>query len=220
VLGVPDAPLEDEKEEEPWKPKRPSPLVTRLPFSVPPEVKAVLAQRLFVEKGGLPTPLPSRLRRLAAFQNPEFYKRQKLRLSTARTPRFIVCAEDSPSRLCLQRPARSRNLSGSCPRDRRSGHLGPCVRRAGPIPRPPVASQTFARTKTTSLFCRTRIVPERIHVQARASVPLTPSRLPAGDPRRANSFAGRAPLKTADAPVGPMRSNALPPDKPIYSLDI
>jgi superfamily II DNA or RNA helicase len=40
---------------------------------------------------------------LAAFQNPEFYKRQKLRLSTARTPRIIVCAEDLPKYLALPR---------------------------------------------------------------------------------------------------------------------
>jgi len=56
-------------------------------------IKAVLAQQLFIDKEGLPAPLSSRLKRLAAFQNPEFYKRQKLRLSTARTPRIIVCAE-------------------------------------------------------------------------------------------------------------------------------
>jgi len=40
-----------------------------------------------VEKAGLPSPLISEMKRLAAFQNPEFYKRQGLRLSTALTPR-------------------------------------------------------------------------------------------------------------------------------------
>ena len=103
VLGVPQASLDDEEDDEPWKPKPPPAPTPRLPFAIPPEVKAVLAQRLFVEKAGLPPPLVSRLRRLAAFQNPEFYKRQKLRLSTARTPRIVVCAEDLPKHLALPR---------------------------------------------------------------------------------------------------------------------
>jgi hypothetical protein len=35
------------------------------------------------------------VRRLAAFQNPEFYKKQAMRLSTHATPRVITCAEDT-----------------------------------------------------------------------------------------------------------------------------
>jgi hypothetical protein len=52
----------------------------------------VLAQRLFIEKKGLPSRLITELKRLGAFQNPEFYKKQKMRLSTALTPRVIACA--------------------------------------------------------------------------------------------------------------------------------
>jgi superfamily II DNA or RNA helicase len=104
VLAIPLPSDEGEEEDEaPWKPTRLAVMATKLPFSVPPEIKAVLAQRLFVEKAGLPTPLISRLRRIAAFQNPEFYKRQKLRLSTGRTPRIVVCAEDLPKHLALPR---------------------------------------------------------------------------------------------------------------------
>ena len=51
-----------------------------------PRVRAVLAQRLFVEKAGLPSPLLNQIKRLAAFQNPEFYKKQSMRLSTATDP--------------------------------------------------------------------------------------------------------------------------------------
>lgn len=103
VLAVPQPDADDENDDTPWKPKQPAAATTKLPFSIPTEVKAVLAQRLFVEKADLPPPLLSRLRRLAAFQNPEFYKRQKLRLSTARTPRIVVCAEDLPKHLALPR---------------------------------------------------------------------------------------------------------------------
>jgi hypothetical protein len=37
------------------------------------------------------------LNRLAAFQNPEFYKAQSMRLPTFDKPRVICCAEEFPS---------------------------------------------------------------------------------------------------------------------------
>lgn len=75
----------------------------RVTGPLPPLVKAVLAQRLFVEKAGLPSELLNQLKRLAAFQNPEFYKKQKMRLSTALTPRVIACAEELPLFVALPR---------------------------------------------------------------------------------------------------------------------
>ena len=41
--------------------------------------------------------------RLAAFQNPEFYKAQALRLSTYGTPRIVACAQDFPAHIGLPR---------------------------------------------------------------------------------------------------------------------
>jgi superfamily II DNA or RNA helicase/very-short-patch-repair endonuclease len=41
--------------------------------------------------------------RLAAFQNPEFYKAQAMRLSTYDKPRIIACAEDHPKHIGLPR---------------------------------------------------------------------------------------------------------------------
>ncbi len=43
----------------------------------------------------------NQIKRLAAFQNPEFYKKQNLRLSTALTPRVIACAEELPEHVAL-----------------------------------------------------------------------------------------------------------------------
>jgi len=74
-----------------------------IPGPLPAEVSAALAQRLFVDKSGLPSPLLSRLKRTAAFQNPEFYKKQSMRFSTALTPRIISCAEDVGQYLALPR---------------------------------------------------------------------------------------------------------------------
>jgi hypothetical protein len=62
----------------------------RITGLLPSEVKAVLAQRLFIEKAGLPSPLLNELKRLAAFQNPAFYRKQAMRLSTALTPRVVA----------------------------------------------------------------------------------------------------------------------------------
>lgn len=63
----------------------------------------MLAQRLFVAKEGISSPLLNRIKRLAAFQNPEFYKKQAMRLSTAMTPRVISCADDLPQQVALPR---------------------------------------------------------------------------------------------------------------------
>ena len=70
---------------------------------VPTPVEATLAQRLFIGKAGLPSSVINALRRLSAFQNPEFYQKQGMRLSTARTPRIITCAEAFPGHLALPR---------------------------------------------------------------------------------------------------------------------
>ncbi len=70
---------------------------------LPETLEAVLAQRLFIPTTGLSSPLIAQLRRLAAFQNPAFYQKQRLRLSTHATPRIINCAEVLPEHLALPR---------------------------------------------------------------------------------------------------------------------
>jgi superfamily II DNA or RNA helicase len=104
VIGVRLGDVGDEEGGAPWKRPpsgRPRRVVTTKPLQ--PVVKAVLAQRLFIEKAGLPSALLNQLMRLAAFQNPEFYKRQSMRLSTALTPRVIACAEDLREHIALPR---------------------------------------------------------------------------------------------------------------------
>jgi len=62
--------------------------------------------RLFIQKTGLPSALLNQIKRVAAFQNPEFYKKQMMRLSTAGTPRVITCAEELPEHVALPRGCR------------------------------------------------------------------------------------------------------------------
>ena len=99
---------EDDVDETPWT-RAPSGRwrVARIVGPVPGQIPAVLAQRLFIDKSGVPSPLLNQLKRLAAFQNPEFYKKQAMRLSTALTPRVINCAEDLPNHLALPRGCRT-----------------------------------------------------------------------------------------------------------------
>jgi superfamily II DNA or RNA helicase len=95
---------EDDVDASPWL-RSPSRKPKHVPINepIPREIQAVLSQRLYVEKGGLPSALINQIKRLAAFQNPEFYKKQNLRLSTALTPRVICCAEDNDKYIGLPR---------------------------------------------------------------------------------------------------------------------
>src|SRR3954451_13627888 len=70
---------------------------------LPERVGVVLADGLYVDRSGLPPPLVARLVRLAAFQNPEFYRAQAMRLSTFGKPRVASCAELHPRHVALPR---------------------------------------------------------------------------------------------------------------------
>ena len=105
VIGVRmGEPADDQDEVTPWtRPpsrRKPKPVITG---PLPSHVQAVLSQLLFVETEGLPSPLINQIKRLAAFQNPEFYKKQAMRLPTALTPRVISCAEDHLHHVALPR---------------------------------------------------------------------------------------------------------------------
>lgn len=104
VVGVRSAEALDEAEAAPWtrspsRKRRPP----RIEGPLPTCVGVTFAQQLFVAKAGLPSSLLNEIKRLAAFQNPEFYKKQSMRLSTAMTPRVIACAEVLPQHVGLPR---------------------------------------------------------------------------------------------------------------------
>jgi len=70
---------------------------------IPECITITFANLLYFEKTELPQALSNRLIRLAAFQNPEFYKAQKMRFSTWDKPRVIGCAENFPQHIGLPR---------------------------------------------------------------------------------------------------------------------
>jgi len=70
---------------------------------LPKTLEVVLGDQIYIAKEALPPGLRNRLVRLAAFQNPEFYRAQAMRLPTFGKPRVIHCAEDGPKYLALPR---------------------------------------------------------------------------------------------------------------------
>ncbi|MEI8132207.1 MAG: DEAD/DEAH box helicase family protein, partial [Leptolinea sp.] len=103
ITGV-RAVILDETENEPWK-LTPSRKYKEPPItgSLPDQLNLVISNQIYIEKEGLPAPLRNRIIRLAAFQNPEFYKAQAMRLSTFGKPRIISCCEEYPKHLALPR---------------------------------------------------------------------------------------------------------------------
>ena len=93
--------ITDEDLQEPWK-RRPS-LSRKLAEPMPASLRVTQANLIYFEKAQLPQSLANRLIRLAAFQNPEFYKAQAMRLSTWDKQRVIGCAESYPNYIALPR---------------------------------------------------------------------------------------------------------------------
>ena len=75
----------------------------RIAGPLPSIVRVVLGNLLYIEKKYLPSAMLDRLIRIAAFQNPEFYRAQAMRLSTYGKPRVISCCEDFPEHVAVPR---------------------------------------------------------------------------------------------------------------------
>lgn len=85
----------------PWEiTAKPEPLVLENPLQ---QITITLANHIYFELKALPSALLARLRRLASFSNPVFFKTQALRFSTHGIPRFISCARIEQGYLALPR---------------------------------------------------------------------------------------------------------------------
>lgn len=93
--------IDEEDLKEPWKRSAPVPKI--LKGVMPASLTVTLSNLIYFEKELLPQVLANRLIRLAAFQNPEFYKAQAMRMSVWDTPRVIGCAENYPKHIALPR---------------------------------------------------------------------------------------------------------------------
>jgi superfamily II DNA or RNA helicase len=93
--------VDDEDLATPWERATRPP--GNLQGSMPKSLTVTLANLVYFEKAELPQPLANRLIRLAAFQNPEYYRAQAMRLTVWNKPRVIGCAENYPNHIALPR---------------------------------------------------------------------------------------------------------------------
>ena len=103
VLGV-RMPVDDEHADEPWKmsPSRRSE-PRRIEDAIPKSIRIVVADQVYIDRTELPPALITQFIRLAAFQNPEFYRAQAMRLPIFGKPRVISCAELYAQHVALPR---------------------------------------------------------------------------------------------------------------------
>lgn len=69
----------------------------------PEQITVTLANHIYFKLNEIPAPLSARLKRLASFSNPVFFKTQALRFSTHGIPRYISCARIKQGYLSLPR---------------------------------------------------------------------------------------------------------------------
>lgn len=96
--------LTEEGDEDPWTlPPSGRKMKKTIEGPFPEKVGIVVGNMVYIEKSSLPVGMINKLIRLAAFQNPEFYKTQSMRLSTYGKPRIISCAEEFDRHIGLPR---------------------------------------------------------------------------------------------------------------------
>ena len=92
-----------EEDETPWK------ITPRLfgQGDFPKSVEIIKSGMLYIKKKGFSQGTLNKIKRMAAFKNPLFYKAQAMRLSTFGKPRVISCCDDHGTHLALPRGCES-----------------------------------------------------------------------------------------------------------------
>ena len=96
---------EEEETEKPWETSKDKVRLQKKDF--PKQLDIVKANMLFIPKDGISQRALNRLKRLASFKNPMFYKQQAMRFPTYGHPRVISCADETQEYLCLPRGCQS-----------------------------------------------------------------------------------------------------------------
>ena len=102
VIGL-HLPVDDE-DATPWTapPSRSRPL-SEVGGNLPERIEAISGNQIYIPRAGMPASLANRIIRLAAFQNPSFYRAQAMRRSVSGIPRIISCAELLSHHIALPR---------------------------------------------------------------------------------------------------------------------
>ena len=98
-LGNADA--NEEESVKPWENKKTEIKLERKDF--PEQITVIEANRLYIPKKDLSQRALNRIKRLAAFSNPQFYKMQKMRMSTHGIPRIIYSLDETAEYMGIPR---------------------------------------------------------------------------------------------------------------------
>ncbi|MGO8685381.1 MAG: TOTE conflict system archaeo-eukaryotic primase domain-containing protein [Thermoleophilia bacterium] len=150
-----------ENEAAPWTlPPSGRRLEERLDGPFPETVEVMYANLVYVAKQGLPQAMLDRIIRLAAFENPEFYRAQALRLPTFAKPRLISCAEEFSEHIAVPRGCLTATLEllkshGIEPRlsDQRTAGEPLAVRFVGELTTPQMAAAEALAAHDCGVLC-------------------------------------------------------------------
>jgi superfamily II DNA or RNA helicase len=102
ILGILNNPITEE--DQPWIHLFPRDQpAKRVTGPLPERLSIIKGNLMYINTENLSSTMINHLKRLAAFQNPEFYEAQAMRMSTYGKPRIISCAEEFPRYLALPR---------------------------------------------------------------------------------------------------------------------
>lgn len=93
----------DEDHSDPWVTPKPNLPYPSIDSPLPEEIELVIANLIYIPHEKLPSILINQMKKIAAFQNPEFYRAQAMRMSTYGKPRIISCAEEFSEYIGLPR---------------------------------------------------------------------------------------------------------------------
>ncbi len=102
VVGV-RLDVAEEDNPTPWRSSPSHRGATPIIGDLPEKLELIVGNEIYIAKNTLTPALKNRLIRLAAFQNPEFYKAQAMRLPVYDKPRIIGCAHDYQNHIGLPR---------------------------------------------------------------------------------------------------------------------
>ena len=88
-------------EQKPWPSKQRPKELSRKDFPV--QARLMISNLLYVDKAGFSQRALNAVKRLAAFKNPEFYKKQAMRLPVYNTPRVFDCSYEAQDFLGIPR---------------------------------------------------------------------------------------------------------------------
>ena len=100
-----DTEKKDEDSPKPWEGKKPEIKLENSDF--PDKLMVVEANRLYIPKKDVSQRALNKIKRLAAFSNPQFYKTQKMRMSTYGIPRIIYSLEETAEYMGIPRGCQS-----------------------------------------------------------------------------------------------------------------